>query len=344
MAAAAQTSERAVLRWETGTAVPGIRKIQLLAVHFGMSEEILQRKRREAQTLRKAERDTLARKKSGLYRGRKKAGMSRKEAAEAAGITALQLRKWEENLQACPSEVKSRLKEIYRNAEKTGEDSEFCYMTNLRIKKHISADTIAEMCGIGKMEYLLYEWEDRLPCRFLPLYSKACGISRRKAAKHCSVKRFLSCTAHGEYIRKWIRLSGMTTAAVCRAAGVTRSAISAYSTGKMCPAADTLSRIAQAAGVKPEDLLCPPSAIKKPVFLKKMISDAPVNKDSVSGKMLREFRIRNGYTQRQIAEKVGVTTMTITNWELGRTVPSGKKLEALLLLGADLTEEQDTAT
>jgi transcriptional regulator with XRE-family HTH domain len=44
---------------------------------------------------------------------------------------------------------------------------------------------------------------------------------------------------------------------------------------------------------------------------------------------IRQWRIANGLTQRQLAERLGVTHITIGNWENGRNAPSAHQLIAL---------------
>ena len=44
---------------------------------------------------------------------------------------------------------------------------------------------------------------------------------------------------------------------------------------------------------------------------------------------IRQWRIEYGLTQRQLAERLGVTHITIGNWENGRNAPSAHQLIAL---------------
>ncbi len=47
------------------------------------------------------------------------------------------------------------------------------------------------------------------------------------------------------------------------------------------------------------------------------------------GEMLKFLRKQRGYSQEQIARKLGVTQGTVSNWENGTAEPSAKKLTAL---------------
>lgn len=44
---------------------------------------------------------------------------------------------------------------------------------------------------------------------------------------------------------------------------------------------------------------------------------------------LKLYRKRNGYTQEQIAEKIGVTRQTVAKWERGEAVPDIENIVAL---------------
>ncbi len=43
------------------------------------------------------------------------------------------------------------------------------------------------------------------------------------------------------------------------------------------------------------------------------------------GTMMRQARDRLGLTQAELAEKVGVTQVTISNWEKGKSTPEGEQ-------------------
>ena len=44
---------------------------------------------------------------------------------------------------------------------------------------------------------------------------------------------------------------------------------------------------------------------------------------------LHELRKKNGYTQAELAEKLGVSRQSISNWELGNIVPSTSRLKKI---------------
>jgi transcriptional regulator with XRE-family HTH domain len=51
--------------------------------------------------------------------------------------------------------------------------------------------------------------------------------------------------------------------------------------------------------------------------------------DTAGRGTIRQWRIEKGLTQRQLAERLGVTHITIGNWENGRNAPSAYQLVAL---------------
>lgn len=56
--------------------------------------------------------------------------------------------------------------------------------------------------------------------------------------------------------------------------------------------------------------------------------------------VLRELRIKNGYSQKELAEKVFVTRQAVSRWEAGETMPNTETLKLLSkLLCSDLSQE-----
>ena len=50
------------------------------------------------------------------------------------------------------------------------------------------------------------------------------------------------------------------------------------------------------------------------------------------GKFIAELRKENGYTQEQLAEKLGVTGKTVSRWETGTYLPPIEKLQQISIL------------
>ncbi len=50
------------------------------------------------------------------------------------------------------------------------------------------------------------------------------------------------------------------------------------------------------------------------------------------GEMLKGFRLDTYKTQAEIAKSLGVSVMTVSNWESGRTLPSKEAREALKVI------------
>lgn len=50
------------------------------------------------------------------------------------------------------------------------------------------------------------------------------------------------------------------------------------------------------------------------------------------GDKIKELRIENGMEQREVAEKIGVTTDAVSKWETGKNYPKLKTIVALEIL------------
>ena len=47
------------------------------------------------------------------------------------------------------------------------------------------------------------------------------------------------------------------------------------------------------------------------------------------GERLKELRLGTGFSQEQVAERVGVSRQAVTKWETGQTIPAAENLAAL---------------
>ena len=54
-----------------------------------------------------------------------------------------------------------------------------------------------------------------------------------------------------------------------------------------------------------------------------------MNKENNIGKMIRELRISSGYTQEQLAEKIGIDNKHLSKIEKGVHIPSYKTMQKL---------------
>ena len=56
------------------------------------------------------------------------------------------------------------------------------------------------------------------------------------------------------------------------------------------------------------------------------------------GNKILKLRKEKGYSQEDLAEKLGVTRQTISNWELGSTQPNLEQLKGCLLYTSDAAD------
>jgi len=58
--------------------------------------------------------------------------------------------------------------------------------------------------------------------------------------------------------------------------------------------------------------------------------------DQTLGKRIKKWRLERGLFQRDLAKKIGVSEMTVVNWEKGRTKPIKQNSERLEKILGDL--------
>lgn len=56
-------------------------------------------------------------------------------------------------------------------------------------------------------------------------------------------------------------------------------------------------------------------------------------------KRLKHYRLAKGYTQKQLAERLGIKTGTVSAWEVGRNTPQASKLRNIAdVLGVEIVQ------
>lgn len=110
--------------------------------------------------------------------------------------------------------------------------------------------------------------------------------------------------------------------------GLYNGSVSQWETGYCKPTAKHLNRIAEIAGITVEELTNEASTIEKRAVSQKVL-----------GNRIRKIRNQVEFTQAEFAELLGVTTLSISNWERGKNAPTPNNLEKIAEAGEIEVEE-----
>src|SRR5262249_6558631 len=124
----------------------------------------------------------------------------------------------------------------------------------------------------------------------------------------------------GTLLWQWRTESGWSQGRLARLAGVSKAALSLWEAGKRQARPPELEATLDALGVTPAQRALALSRIDAPRALRRLrttpLGDGLVAPPS-AGDLLRALRLRGGWTQEQVALRVGVRQHTVTRWESG---------------------------
>jgi transcriptional regulator with XRE-family HTH domain len=129
-----------------------------------------------------------------------------------------------------------------------------------------------------------------------------------------------------------------TMGRLARKAGVSKAALSQWESGARQPRVAELEAVLGALGASPEQRALALSTIDAPRAIRRLrgtAANAGLGPPTRAGDLLRAMRQRKGWTQEQVAAKVGVVRNAVARWESGERLPSGEQIQALCFaLGA----------
>ena len=120
--------------------------------------------------------------------------------------------------------------------------------------------------------------------------------------------------------------SGLTRKEIARLLGVTPTSMSNVTSGRTTPSLKLLTRMVEVFGGSLSDYLALPAA---------------------ESWKLQHFRVAHGYTQADLAKRVGVSRQVVSNWEVGKVPPSetaAEKLSELYGVSAERIREVSGVT
>jgi transcriptional regulator with XRE-family HTH domain len=146
----------------------------------------------------------------------------------------------------------------------------------------------------------------------------------------------------GTLLWEWRRAAGWSLSQLAQRAGVSKSALSQWETGLRQPRVPELEATLEALRVSASQRALAFSRIPAPRALRHLRPPATANHlgpRPSAGDLLRAMRLRGGWTQEQIALRVGVRQHTVARWERGERVPSSAEIQALCFALAAHEEE-----
>lgn len=116
------------------------------------------------------------------------------------------------------------------------------------------------------------------------------------------------------------RAVGRTVRDVAERCDVTEETVRAWERGEERPAGSRWQRLARA--------YCLPVGA---------VATAAARPRAISGRQLAQWRIKQGFTQRELAKGIGVSWRSVGRWETGRSRPAATAVAALQAFGAPVT-------
>lgn len=145
----------------------------------------------------------------------------------------------------------------------------------------------------------------------------------------------------GTLLWQWRQAAGLSQGALAQRAGVSRSALSQWESGRRQPRVRELEATLEALGVTPSQRALALASVQAPRALRLLRAPSAEQPGSLpgSGELLRALRVRGGWTQAEIAQRMGVQQHTISRWELGERLPSTEEMQTLCFVLEALEDE-----
>lgn len=126
--------------------------------------------------------------------------------------------------------------------------------------------------------------------------------------------------------------ANLTLGKLAQQAGVSKAALSRWEAGLCQPRVSELEAVLDALNASPAQRALALARIDAPRALRQLRhSPAPDSPGSplTAGDLLRAMRGRSGWTQEQVAERLGVSGAAVARWELGERLPDAQQMQAL---------------
>ena len=120
----------------------------------------------------------------------------------------------------------------------------------------------------------------------------------------------------GERLQYVRRMRGLTQVELAKKIGLFQSEISRFEIGQTRPSLEIIRRLAKSLTITPN-------------YLRGLENQTKIVMINKFGKELRHMRILRGFTQKKLAERIGLPRSTITHWENGHCNPSLANIQRL---------------
>ncbi|NLW51366.1 MAG: helix-turn-helix transcriptional regulator [Candidatus Brocadiaceae bacterium] len=128
-----------------------------------------------------------------------------------------------------------------------------------------------------------------------------------------------------EQLKKLRNQLAITQAALAALLSVSPASIALWEAGKAVPTRKNRAALAELAGLSTAD-------VAERLGRVPTASTPPAS--GLSSEQVREIRQKAGLSQRELADKLGVSANSVSNWETGRSAPRSRTVHALTALAA----------
>ena len=132
-----------------------------------------------------------------------------------------------------------------------------------------------------------------------------------------------------EKLKKLRKEKGLTQQEVADFFGMNQPVYQKWEGGNRKPNYENLSMLACIFDVSIDFLLSEYSEISKERYLKFKKEKKEEEKQQVFSVRLKELRLQHGFSQEELAEKIGIKRNSYSDWENGKCKPNYEKLEKI---------------
>lgn len=171
-------------------------------------------------------------------------------------------------------------------------------IANARIAKGLTQKALAEAIGVRTPQISAWELGTLSP--------SVDALAKIAKVLDVSMEELISVPQSKTNLKELRKAAGVTQVQLAKIIGVAQSQYSSYESGAFTIPEDKLALIAETLGVGIDDII------------------VPTRKNPIT-----KYRERKGMLQSELAEKIGVSVSTMSNYEVGRSKPSPEILQRI---------------